>query len=148
MRDVKFKAQIRRGMIVPFPGIAGKVAVELSRFKEDDAVDVVVSLPGKRRTLDQNARHWKIIVPAFVELGHEPFSQWAELHGMTPKDSAHNVIKTMFLDPLEVDLGDGVKRQVIPPSSHLTTAQFSQMDDAAERYLNSLGVYLPAKEPE
>ena len=148
MTEVKFKAQLRRGVIAPFPGVAGRVAVELARFPMDATLDVTVSLPGKKRTLKQNARHWDLIVPAFEQLGHEVFSQWAELHGMTPKDSAHNVIKAMFLDRLKIELPNGEVVEVLPSSAKLTTAQFSQMDERAERYLNNLDppVYLPAKE--
>lgn len=147
MNDVKFKAQIRRGVIVPFPGVAGRVAVELSRFPQDAALDVTVSLPGKKRSLKQNSRHWDLIVPAFEALGHERFAEWAEIHGMTPKDSAHNVIKQMFLDPLRIDLPDRFV-EVWPSSAKLTTAQFAEMDAKAERYLNNLDppVYLPAEE--
>lgn len=147
---VTFKAQIRKGVIVPFPGVAGRVAVELSRFPQDAALDVTVSLPGKKRSLKQNARHWSLIVPAFEALGYEKFSEWAELNGMTPKESAHNVIKQMFLDPLRFDLPDGRFVEVWPSSAKLTTAQFAQMDERAERYLNNLDppVFLPAKEDQ
>ena len=150
MTEVKFKATIRRGAIVPFPGVAGRVAVELSRFLLDAPLDVTVSLPAKKRTKDQNSRHWGLIVPAFEALGHERFSEWAELHGMTPKDSAHNVIKAMFLDRLKIELPNGEVVEVLPSSAKLTKAQFAQMDERAERYLNNLAppVYLPAKEDQ
>ena len=145
---VQSKATLRRGEIAPFPGVAGRVAVQLSQFPVDAPLDVTVELPAKRRTKRQNDRHWAVIVPAFEQLGYETFSQWAELKGMTPKDSAHNVIKQMFLDPLVLPLPDGRTVEVWPSSASLTAAQFSQMDEKAERYLNSLGVFLPAKEEE
>lgn len=148
MNKVQFKATLRRGVIAPFPGVAGRVAVELARFPQDAVLDVTVSLPSKRRSRQQNDRHWGLIVPAFEQLGYEKFSQWAEEHGMTPKDSAHNTIKQMFLDPLVLPLPDGRTVEVWPSSASLTTAQFAQMDERAERYLNSLGVFLPAKEEE
>lgn len=144
--DVVFKAFIRQGQITPFPGIAGKVAVELSRLPQEGPLDVTVALPSKKRTRPQNDRHWSLIVPAFEQLGWETFSQWAEEHGESSKDSAHNVIKRMFLDPLEIVLPDFRVVHVWPSSKSLTTAQFAEMDDKAERYLNNLGVFLPAKE--
>lgn len=145
---VEFKATIRRGVIAPFPGSSARVASELAQFPQDATLDVTVALPSKRRTKRQNDYHWSVIVPAFEQLGHERFSQWSEEHGMSPKDSAHNTIKQMFLDPLVLPLPDGSTVQVWPSSAHLTTAQFSQMDERAERYLNSLGIYLPAKDVE
>lgn len=148
MSKVQYKATVRRGVLVPFPGIADRVRQELSQFPADSVLDVTVEPPSKRRTKRQNDRHWSLIVPAFEQLGHERFSQWAEESGMTPKDSAHNTIKQMFLDPLVLPLPDGRTVHVWPSSAHLTTAQFSMMDERAERYLNSLNIYLPAKEEE
>lgn len=148
MTDCIFKANIHRGALIPVPEARGRVAVELSKFPKEVPVDVTVSLPGKKRTAKQNNWHWSVIVPAFEQLGYERFSQWYEESGESPKDSAHNVIKQMFLDPVVMDLPDGQKVQVWPSSKHLTVAQFSAMDEKAERYLNGLGIYLPAKEQE
>jgi len=144
--EVTFKAQIKRGVITPFPGVAGAVAVQLAAFQPDEALDVTVSKPSRRRSKPQNDRHWSLIVPAFEQLGYERFSRWYEESGQSPKDSAHNVIKRMFLEPLKLNLPDGTVVEVLPGSKYLTTAQFSEMDEKAERYLNSLGIYLPAKE--
>lgn len=101
---------------------------------------------GKLRSNAQNNFHWSQIVPAFEKLGYERFSEWFELTGRSPKESAHNVIKQMFLEPMRFDLPDGKFVDVWPSSADLTPAQFSEMDDKAERYLNTLGIYLPARE--
>jgi len=143
---ITFKARIRRGVLLPLN--QSKVQDDLSKLPLDVEVDVKVEVAGKKRSHQQNQRHWGLIVPAFEQLGHERFSEWFELSGRSPKDSAHNVIKQMFLDPMRFDLPDGRYVDVWPSSADLTTEQFATMDEKAERYLNSLGTYLSAKESE
>ena len=146
--SVSFKATVRRGIILPKN--QGETSVALSKLPRDVEVDVVVSVAGKKRSLKQNAFYWDCIVPAFEALGHERFSEWFEMNDMAPKDSAHNVIKAAFLDPIKIELPDGKVVEVLPSTSKLTTAQFAMMTERAERYLNNLDppVYLPAKEQE
>ena len=143
---VSFRATIHRGVICPIPTVAGRVAVKFANFKPDEILDVTVERLAKKRTLSQNAFYWDVVVPAFVELGYQQFSVVAETTGMAPKDSAHSVIKRMFLDPMVYTASDGTEYEFEPSTASLTTAQFSQMTDRAITYLNTLDIHLPARE--
>ena len=146
---ITFRARIRRGQLLPNNQI--QASRDLSTFPKDIEVDVFVQKAGVTRSKDQNDRHWAVIVPAFPNLGWDVLSKLAEVEGISTKDSAHKVIMRWFLDPMKYPVGDGTFIEFWPSSSKfLTVAQFAQMDERAERYLNSLDppVYLPAKEQD
>lgn len=140
-----FQATIRKGILCPLPQCAGRVAVGLARFKADQILDVHVEKQGKIRSLEQNARYWKLIVPAFSEwAGYEQFPESAERLGLAPKDSAHEVLKSMFLPEREATLPDGTVVKIRPSTAKLSTAEMADLQDQAERFLNANGIYLPA----
>lgn len=149
---VTFSARIDQGRIVPLADI-GPLAVKLSRLKAG-VVRVVVD-DEKPRSLAQNARYWKLIVPAFSEYtGYEAFPESAERMGLAPKDSAHEVLKAMFLPEVAARTAtgkailrpDGSPVMVRPSTASLTVAQFAELQEKAERFLNAEGIYLPAHE--
>ena len=118
-------------------------AVALSKF-EGKLVDVLVS---QKRSLSQNARYWSLIVPAFSQwTGFEAFPESAEKIGLTPKESAHQILKAMFVGTHEVTLPDGSVVTVCPSTAALTVAQFSELTDKAERFLNAHQIFLPVDE--
>lgn len=142
-----FIATLRKGVIVPLPHLAGRVSVEFSRFKPDEVLDVTVERQTKKRTLKQNARYWVLIVPAFSNWsGYEEFPERAEMLGLAPKDSAHEVLKAMFVPEREAVLPDGSTVKLRPSTAKLTTVEMANLQDQAERFLNSQGIYLPADE--
>ena len=144
---VAFPASVQKGIIVPHPAYAGKAAVAFSRLKVGETVTVTVESEKRTRTLSQNARYWKLIVPAFSEwAGYEQFPESAEKLGLAPKDSAHEVLKAMFIGEREAELPDGSTVKIRPSTAKLTTAEFADLQDRAERFLNSQGIYLQADE--
>lgn len=144
---VTFPARVAAGRPVPLPAHVGPVAACLAKFKADEVVRVTVETEPKTRTLSQNARYWKLIVPAFSEwAGYEEFPESAERLGLAPKDSAHEVLKAMFVPSREATLPDGTVVTVRPSTARLTVAEFADLQDRAERFLNSQGIYLPADE--
>lgn len=151
---MEFAAKISGGHIDPLA--PGAVAVKLAKFKPGAVLTVTVESERKIRTLSQNARYWKLIVPAFSEwTGYEAFPESAERMGLAPKDSAHEVLKAMFLPAMEATTADGTVLRysdgapvmVRPSTAKLTVAQFADLQERAERFLNSQGVFLPADEP-
>lgn len=141
---VSYVGKIVKGQPTPAPPVAGKTAAELARFG-DRPVRIVVEDVKATRSLAQNSRYWTLIVPAFAEYaGNELFSQYAELRGTTPKDSAHNVLKAHLLGTFDITLPDGSVVTVERSTASLSVAEFAEYQDRAERFLNSLGVYLPA----
>lgn len=144
---INFPAKILAGRAVPLPAHAGPVAAKLAKFKADDVVRVTIETEPKTRTLAQNARYWKLIVPAFSEwTGYEEFPESAERLGLAPKDSAHEVLKAMFVGEREATLPDGTVVKIRPSTAKLTVAEFADLQERAERFLNSQGIYLPAAE--
>jgi len=144
---MKFQASIYKGVICPHPAQAGAVAVGFSKFKPDALLDVTVEPQKRTRTLSQNARWWKLIVPAFSEYtGYEAFPERAERLGLAPKDSAHEVLKAMFLPEIEETLPDGTKVFIRPSTASLSTKDMADLQERAERFLNAQGIYLPADE--
>lgn len=144
---VTFPARVAFGRPVPLPEHVGPVAVKLAKFRTDEVVRVTIESEPKTRTLAQNARYWKLIVPAFSEwTGYEEFPESAERLGIAPKDSAHEVLKAMFVPAREATLPDGTVVSVRPSTACLTVAQFAELQEKAERFLNSQGIYLPAEE--
>lgn len=140
-----YSGRVEGGAVVPLAN-PGALAAKLSRFQKGSFVTVTVD-DEKTRTTEQNARYWKLIVPAFAEYaGNEVFSKHAELAGTTPKDSAHNVLKALLLGTFEVELPDGTTVTVERSTKSLTVAEFADYQDRAERFLNSQGIYLPANE--
>ena len=136
-----FPATIRKGVIAPHPAYAGKAAVGFAQFKPEEELSVTVERKSKTRTLAQNARYWKLIVPAFSEwTGYEQFPESAERLGLAPKDSAHEVLKAMFVPSREATLPDGTVVTVRPSTARLTVAEFADLQDRAERFLNSQGI--------
>lgn len=143
---INFPARIFAGRPVPLPAHVGPVAAKLAKFKADDVVRVTIETEPKTRTLSQNARYWKLIVPAFSEwTGYEEFPESAERLGLAPKDSAHEVLKAMFVGEREALLPDGTSVKVRPSTAKLTVAEFADLQDRAERFLNQQGIYLPAE---
>lgn len=142
-----FLATIRKGSICPINASIGRVAVDLSRFKDSEVLEVTVQSQTKKRTLKQNARYWKLIVPAFANwTGYEQFPESAEKLGLAPKDSAHEVLKAMFIPEREAVLPDGSTVKIRPSTAKLTTAEMADLQDKAERFLNDQGIYLAADE--
>ena len=145
--EVRFKATIYRGVISPLPGVAGEVAVEFSRFKPNEILDVTVARQTNRRTLKQNKRYWQVIVKAFSAwTGYEEFPESAEKLGLAPKDTAHAILKAMFIGEREIELPNGQTVKVRPSTAKLTTKEMADLQDAAERFLNQNEIYLPAEE--
>lgn len=142
---LEYKATISQGMVVPVSGSLAKASVGLSRFKKGAIVDVCIESERNVRSLAQNRRYWKIIVPLFSEwAGYEQFPESAEKLGMAPKDSAHAVLKAMFIPEREATLPDGSVVKIRPSTAKLTTAEMADLQDRAERFLNQNGIYLPA----
>ena len=135
-----------RGVIVPHPAQAGAVSVKLARFKPG-TLTVTVESEVKRRTLSQNARYWKLIVPAFSEwAGYERFPESAEKLGLAPKDSAHEVLKALFIGEREATLPDGSVVKIRPSTARLSVAEMADLQERAERFLNQNDIFLPAHE--
>ena len=144
-----FPASIRNGVIVPHPAHMGRVAVSFSRFPSDAQLLITAETEPKRRSLAANRRYWAVIVPAFSAwTGYEEFPESAEKLGLAPKDSAHEVLKAMFIGEREATLPNGQVVKVRPSTAKLTTAEMADLQDRAERFLNSQGIYLPADERE
>lgn len=135
-------ATVEEGKIKPYnPTVA---AVELSKVA-GKRVLVTVETETKKRTGRQNDRYWGLIVPAFAQwTGYEEFPESAEMIGKTPKESAHNVLKSMLLQMIDVTLPNGQVVSVNQSTASLTTAQMADLQDRAERFLNQNGIHLPA----
>lgn len=146
MPKLTYKARDVNGVLTPLGPCVAKVAVGLSRFKEGEILNVTVESEKKTRSLQANRRYWGLIVPAFAEYcGHEVFPQSAEESGMTPKDSAHQVLKAMFIGRKKITLPDGTEVEVEPSTKSLTTKEFADLQDKAERLLVANGIRLPAE---
>ena len=144
-----FLATLRNGVIVPHPAVAGAVAVKFSHFKPDALLRVTVEPERDRRTPSQNNRYWGLIVPAFSEwAGYERYPESAEKLGLAPKDSAHEVLKAMFIGEREATLPDGTVVKIRPSTAKLTVAEMADLQERAERFLAAHGIHLPAKESE
>lgn len=144
---ITYPARIFAGRAVPLPAHVGPVAAKLAKFKGDEVVHVTIESERKTRSMAQNARYFGLIVPAFSEwTGYEAFPESAERLGLAPKDSAHEVLKAMFIGEREATLPNGQTVRVRPSTACLTVAEFADLQERAERFLNSQGIYLPADE--
>lgn len=147
-----YKAKDVRGVLTPLAPFASKVAVGLSRFPKNAVLDVTVENEKRIRTLDQNARYWALIVPAFAEYcGYEAYPELVEKQDLKAlKNSAHRTLKAMFIGPRRVErtLPDGRVIEEIhePSTTELTTVEMAHLQDQAERLLNENGIYLPAEQ--
>jgi hypothetical protein len=56
------------------------------------------------------------------------------------------VLKAHLLGTFDVTLPDGSVVTVERSTTNLSVAEFADYQDRAERFLNSLGIYLPAAE--
>ena len=52
----------------------------------------------------------------------------------------------MIIGRRTVTLPDGTQVEVEPSTTSLTTAHMADLQDKAERFLNSQGIYLPAED--
>jgi hypothetical protein len=147
-----FPATINRGVICPHPAYAGRVAVDFARFKPGEPLTVTVESEARRRTLRQNSRYWALIVPAFADwTGYESYPEHLEKRDLAAlKDSAHRTLKAMILGPRTVTRtlpnGHTIEEIQEPSTKDLTTAQFAELQNKAEKLLNENGIYLPADE--
>lgn len=99
------------------------------------------------RTLSQNARYWSLLIPLFAEWsGYEESPESAERIGKTPKDAAHEVLKSMFVPQVTETLPNGMTLTIMPSTSSFSIAEFSEFQDKVERFLVSQGIRLPADE--
>lgn len=128
---VSFPAQIRKGIIVPHPAYAGKVAVNFARFG-DAEVYVSVEKLGKRRTIPQNRRMWKIL-EVFSALG------WT-------KEEAKAWACEQFLEPIVREFPDGTRTETVRGTKHLNTTEMVQFMDEIERFLNEKRLWFPDAE--
>ena len=146
-----YQATVKDGNAVPLPFFAARVAVGRSKFKPGTVITVTEESEAKRRTLPQNRRYWGLVVPAFAEwTGYESYPEHLEKQDLKAlKDSAHRTLKAMFIGPRTVErvLPNGVVIQEVqePSTTELTTAQFAELQDKAEKLLNENGIYLPAE---
>ena len=106
----------------------------------------------RTRTLKQNARYWKLIVPAFAEwVGNEAYPEHLEKMDLPAlKDSAHRTLKAMLIGPRVITRtlpnGQVIEETQEPSTKELTTAEFAKLQDLAEKLLNENGIYLQADE--
>lgn len=124
-----FLAQIRRGILCPIPQQAGRVAVDFSRAKPEEVLEVTVQSQTKKRTLPQNRRMWRIL-QIFEALGWE-------------KDEAKSWCCAEFLEPIVHELPDGTRVETIRGTRNLTTVQMGEFMDRIERFLNEKGLWWP-----
>ena len=149
---VAFPASVQKGIIIPHPAYAGKAAVAFSRLKVGETVTVTVESEKRTRTLKQNARYWKLIVPAFAEwVGNEAYPEHLEKMDLPAlKDSAHRTLKAMLIGPRVITRtlpnGQVIEETQEPSTKELTTAEFAKLQDLAEKLLNENGIYLQADE--
>lgn len=142
-----YQARAIKGVLVPLTAFQAKALVGLSRFKPEAILRVTVESEVKRRTLSQNARYWKVIVPLFSEwAGYEQFPESAEKLGLAPKDSAHEILKAMFIGERIAVLPDGSEVKIRPSTAKLTVSEMSDLQERAERFLVSQGIQIPADE--
>lgn len=145
-------ATISKGVIQIHPAYAGKAAVAFSRLKVGETVTVTVESEKRTRTLSQNARYWKLIVPAFAEwTGYEAYPEHLEERDLAAlKDSAHRTLKAMLIGPRVITRtlpnGQVIEETQEPSTKELTTAEFAKLQDLAEKLLNENGIYLQADE--
>ena len=102
-------------------------AAMLRRLEGQD-VRVSVEPVGRGRTLDQNARYWGLIIPAF--------SEWSGYE----HDECHELLKALLLPPVVQELPDGQRIERVASTAALTVEQFTEFMNRAERYLIGHGV--------
>lgn len=128
-----YLAQIRRGVLVAIPQMAGRVAVEFSRSKPEEVLEVTVQSQTKKRTLSQNARMWAIL---------QVFEAWG-----WHKDEAKTWCCGEFLPPIVREMPDGTRIETkASRTSTLNTKQMGEFMDRIEHWLVDQGVHLPADE--
>jgi hypothetical protein len=142
-----YQAKDVDGVLKPLDHCMAKVAVGLSRFKSNEILDVTVQRRQNRRSLAQNSFYWSVLVPIFAEwTGDQEFSKQAELDGIAPEDSAHAILKAMFIGRRTITLPDGTTVEVEPSTKSLTVAEFAKLTEDVERFLVSHGFRIPADE--
>ena len=124
---VVFTGKLVKG--VPVPDDPGRVAGALSKFKPGASLEFVVQTPRHPRTLDQNARFWKLL---------DCFAEWG-----WRKDEAHDWVCEKFLPPIVRELPDGTRVELRRGTSGLSTIEFAKLMDDLEGWLNQQGVWLP-----
>lgn len=142
MKSLKFHGRydVARRLILPLPHHVIRLVEAGGWMCEEDFLQCSV---GAQRTLKQNSRYWGAIVPAFSEWsGYELYPEAAERFGATPKDTAHNILKTMFLGTAPYTLPNGMVLELPLSTAHLTVEEMSDLQDRAERFLSENNVHI------
>lgn len=117
------------------------------QLMKDGAVEIIIRRKIKKRSFNQNAYYWAVVIPAIQKGIHElgerltlnETENWLiDFIASTDKEFTHTFLKNKFIERLQIDESTGEIIEVKPSTRKLNKEDFSEYLERVIQFANEV----------